>query len=95
MVRGCARAAGSYFAAQALPPPLARVLGPALRARFLHYARQTTARALARCTRHPMLAAVLAGQDASICGVTGALMGAVITASVVLRRNLLGVVTKP
>jgi len=36
----------------------------------------------------------LTGQDASVAGVTGALFGGVITASVILRRNMMGVVSR-
>ena len=37
----------------------------------------------------------LTGQDTGVLGVTGALFGGVITASAILRRNLMGVVTRP
>jgi all-trans-retinol 13,14-reductase len=44
--------------------------------------------------RTPVQNLLLTGQDAALCGVTGALFGAALTASVLLRRNLLGVIAK-
>lgn len=61
-VRDAARASKLFFAAKAIPAPLARIAGPLLRRKFLGYARQTTAEALARLTGNRELIAVLTGQ---------------------------------
>ena len=37
----------------------------------------------------------LTGQDVATLGVVGAMMGGVVAASAILRRNLVSVVTKP
>lgn len=61
-VRQAAGALQLFFAERAIPAAAARFAGPLLRRRFLKYARQTTANALARLTSNTELAAVLAGQ---------------------------------
>ena len=45
--------------------------------------------------RTPIRNLYLTGQDASVAGVTGALFGGMITASVLLKRNLMRIVTRP
>jgi all-trans-retinol 13,14-reductase len=45
--------------------------------------------------RTPIRNLFLTGQDACTAGVTGALFGGVITASAILKRNLVGVVSRP
>jgi all-trans-retinol 13,14-reductase len=45
--------------------------------------------------RTPIRNLFLTGQDACVAGVTGALFGGVITASAILKRNLMGVVSRP
>ncbi|MBZ5660835.1 MAG: hypothetical protein LAO08_10550 [Acidobacteriia bacterium] len=45
--------------------------------------------------RTPFRNLFLTGQDACTLGVSGALFGGVITASAILRRNLMGVVSRP
>jgi all-trans-retinol 13,14-reductase len=44
--------------------------------------------------RTPLQHLFLTGQDVAMCGVMGALSGAVTTASVMLRRNLFGVISR-
>jgi len=44
--------------------------------------------------RTPIRDLYLAGQDAAICGVTGAVTGGILAASAALRRNLFTAVTK-
>jgi all-trans-retinol 13,14-reductase len=61
-VKACARAAGPYFATQALPPRVASLLGGVMRHGFLRHARRTTAEVIASHVKDPMLRAVLAGQ---------------------------------
>ena len=61
-VRRAARASQLFFAEKALPAALAKVAGPLLRARFLKYARRTTAETLAGLTGNRELIAVLTGQ---------------------------------
>ncbi len=46
-------------------------------------------------TRTPVRNLYLAGQDAAVSGVTGALVGGVLAASAILRRNLMGRVFRP
>jgi all-trans-retinol 13,14-reductase len=60
-VHAAARASRTFFAEKAIPAPLARVIGPLLRHRFLSYARRTTAETLAQLTANRELAAVLTG----------------------------------
>jgi len=45
--------------------------------------------------RTPIRNLYLTGQDACIGGVSGAMFGGVITASLVMQRNLMSVVTRP
>ena len=45
-------------------------------------------------TRTPVRGLYLSGQDAAVCGVTGAIAGGILAASAVLRRNMFSVVTK-
>ena len=47
------------------------------------------------CAQTPVRNLFLTGQDVTLLGVTGALFGGVVAASAILRRNLVGVVTKP
>jgi len=61
-VTATARASGRYFAEKAIHGPLARLIGPLLRAGFLRYASRTTAQVLGQFTRNPELIAVLTGQ---------------------------------
>ena len=61
-VKACARAAGPYFATQALPPRVASLLGGVMRHGFLRHARRTTGEVIAGHVRDPVLRAVLAGQ---------------------------------
>ena len=61
-VKACARAAGPYFAARALPPRVAGLLGGLMRRGFLRHARRTTGEVIASHVRDPLLRAVLAGQ---------------------------------
>ena len=60
----CAAAGASnlYFAEKAIPAPIARLIGPLLRRRFLRYADQTTAQALRQFTGNRELIGVLTGQ---------------------------------
>jgi all-trans-retinol 13,14-reductase len=44
--------------------------------------------------RMPIRSLFLTGQDIGMCGVMGALSGAVVTASAMLRRNMFGEVSK-
>jgi len=61
-VGACVRASSVYFAEKVVPAPMAWVLGPLMRARFLRYARRTTLEVLQGITRDPELIAVLTGQ---------------------------------
>ncbi len=61
-VRACVRASSPYFAEKVIPTPMALVLGPLMRARFLRYARRTTLEVLQGITRDQELIAVLTGQ---------------------------------
>jgi all-trans-retinol 13,14-reductase len=61
-VRRAARSTPMYFAEKALPPVVAPLAGGLLRARFLHYARRTTAEILRGITANRELTAVLTGQ---------------------------------
>jgi all-trans-retinol 13,14-reductase len=61
-VLATARAGNMYFAEKAIPAPLARLIGPLMRRRFLRYAGQTTAEVLKQFTSNQELAAVLTGQ---------------------------------
>ncbi len=61
-VGACVRASSMYFAEKVVPAPMAWVLGPLMRARFLRYARRTTLEVLQGITRDPELIAVLTGQ---------------------------------
>ena len=63
LLRGANRLAAPYWAERALPRGVSRVVGPALRAPYLHrYARRTTAEVLGELTRDPELVAVLTAQ---------------------------------
>jgi all-trans-retinol 13,14-reductase len=55
-------ASGLYFAEKAIPAPIARLIGPLLRRRFLRYADRTTAQVLGQFTGNRELIAVLTGQ---------------------------------
>ncbi len=61
-VKACARAAGPYFAAKAVPPRVGALLGGLMRRGFLRHARRTTGEVIASHVRDPVLRAVLAGQ---------------------------------
>jgi all-trans-retinol 13,14-reductase len=61
-VQAAVRSSGLYFAEKAIPAPIARLAGPFMRSRFLHYADQTTAQVLSRLTKNHQLIAVLTGQ---------------------------------
>jgi len=61
-VDACTRAGRGYYAEKAVPRPIAAILGPLLRARFLRHARRTTLETLQDITRDPELIAVLTGQ---------------------------------
>ena len=61
-VDSCVRASRLFFAEKALPPLLALLAGPLLRAPFLRRARHTTAQVLGRLTRNRQLIGVLTGQ---------------------------------
>jgi all-trans-retinol 13,14-reductase len=61
-VKACARAAGPYFATQALPPRVAGLLGGLMRRGFLRHARRTAGEVIAGHVRDPVLRAVLAAQ---------------------------------
>ena len=62
LVDNVARATKLFFAEKAIPGPLARVVGPLLRRKFLSLARRTTAETLGRLTGNRELIAVLTGQ---------------------------------
>ena len=61
-VQSCAGKTSMYFAEKALPRPIARVVGPLLRAPLLRWARRSTAEVLAEITTNRELAGVLAAQ---------------------------------
>lgn len=61
-VHACVRSSGRYFVEKALPAPIAKLIGPMLRSRFLRYADRTTAEVLHEFTRNQELIAVLTGQ---------------------------------
>ncbi len=61
-VKACARSAGPWFSAKALPPRVAGLLGGLVRRGFLRHARRTTGEVIASHVRDPVLRAVLAGQ---------------------------------
>ncbi len=61
-VRACVKSSTSYFAEKIIPAPVARLLGPLMRWRFLRYARRTTQAVLKGLTHDPELTAVLTGQ---------------------------------
>ncbi|HEX4142638.1 MAG TPA: NAD(P)/FAD-dependent oxidoreductase [Pirellulales bacterium] len=61
-VESCVRASRLFFAEKALPPLLALLAGPLLRASFLRGARVTTAQMLEGLTRNRQLIGVLTGQ---------------------------------
>jgi all-trans-retinol 13,14-reductase len=61
-VEACVRAGRGYYVEKAIPRPIAAIVGPLLRARFLRYARRTTLETLRDITRDPELIAVLTGQ---------------------------------
>lgn len=57
-----AHASKMYFAEKAIPGPVARLIGPLMRSRFLRYAGRTTAQVLKQFTSNQELIAVLTGQ---------------------------------
>jgi all-trans-retinol 13,14-reductase len=61
-VRRCTRAGRLFFMEKVIPAPLARIIGPLMRARFLRYARRTTREILQGLTSDALLIAVLTGQ---------------------------------
>jgi all-trans-retinol 13,14-reductase len=61
-LRAFNRTTAFYFAERILPPLVARLAGPLLRAPFLRYSRQTTRQVLERLTQNRELLAVLTGQ---------------------------------
>ncbi len=62
LVQACIRASRLYFMAKVIPAPVASIVGPLMRARFLRYARKTTLTVLQGLTRDRELIAVLTGQ---------------------------------
>ena len=62
LTRRAKRWSGLYFAEKALPPPLAAVAGPLMRAPFMRYARRTTGSVLDELTDDLELKGVLTGQ---------------------------------
>jgi phytoene dehydrogenase-like protein len=62
IVRACTRRSTLYFMDKVIPAPLARIIGPLMRAPFLRYARQTTLDVLQGLTHDRELIAVLTGQ---------------------------------
>lgn len=56
------RSSGLYFAEKAIPAPIARLIGPLMRSKFLRYAGRTTLEVLHQITRNQELIAVLTGQ---------------------------------
>ncbi len=61
-VHACVRSSGRYFVEKALPAPVAKLIGPLLRSRFLRYADRTTGEVLQKFTHNQELIAVLTGQ---------------------------------
>ena len=61
-VEAAANASSLFFAEKAIPAPVARLAGPLMRRRFLHYADRTTASVLGSLTRNRELIGVLTGQ---------------------------------
>ncbi len=61
-VKACVRASGPYFAARALSPRVAGLMGGLMRRGFLRHARRTTGEVIASHVKDPVLRAVLAGQ---------------------------------
>jgi all-trans-retinol 13,14-reductase len=61
-VGACVRASRGYYVEKVIPRPIAAIVGPLLRARFLRYARRTTLETLREITRDPALIAALTGQ---------------------------------
>ena len=61
-VEACVRASRGYYAEKVIPRPIATIVGPLLRTRFLRYARRTTLETLREITRDPELIAVLTAQ---------------------------------
>ncbi len=55
-------ASGMYFAEKAIPGPIARLVGPLMRRKFLRYSDRTTAQVIGALTRNQELIAVLTGQ---------------------------------
>lgn len=62
LVKTAAQAAQAYFAEKALPAPIAALIGPLLRRKFMGFARLTTADVLRRLTGNEELIAVLTAQ---------------------------------
>jgi len=62
VVGATAKASGAYFAEKAIPAPIARLIGPFMRWRFLRYSDQTTLQVLSQLTRNQELIGVLTGQ---------------------------------
>jgi all-trans-retinol 13,14-reductase len=62
LVRAATRSATGFFAEKAVPKPIAAVGGSLMRAKFMKYARRTTAEVIGTVTDDGTLAAVLAAQ---------------------------------
>jgi all-trans-retinol 13,14-reductase len=61
-VQAANRAAALYYVEKSIPAPVARVMGRLLRARCLHWARQTTSQVLRKLGATPELAGLLTAQ---------------------------------
>jgi all-trans-retinol 13,14-reductase len=61
-VEACVGAGRLFFMEKVIPVPVARIIGPLMRARFLRYAGRTTREILQGLTSDPLLIAVLTGQ---------------------------------